>query len=60
MEQQLIDDLVIVMLNKTTGEAHEYRVPVLSDKAVAALASFKHARELYDLRKVLASKRDEE
>lgn len=57
---RLIDDLVIVMLNKTTGEAHEYRVPVLSDKADAAFAAFKHARELYDLRKVLMSKRDEE
>ncbi len=55
---RLIDDLVIVMLNKTTGEAHEYRVPVLSDKADAALASFKHARELYDLRKVLAKKEE--
>ena len=55
---QLIDDLVIVMLNKTTGEAHEYRVPVLSDKADAAFAAFKHARELYDLRKQLTKKEE--
>lgn len=55
---RIIDDLVVVMLNKTTGEADEYRLPVLSDKADAALRAFKLARELYDLRKTLTKKEE--